>query len=52
MTMTNKPPNKIAVRCYTEKPEKRRRKKEPHNDSDEPEDSTLVFDCETTTDEV
>ena len=50
--MATKTPNKIAVRCYTEKPPRKDKKKRPPIGLDEPSDFTLVFDCETTTDEV
>ena len=50
--MTIQTPNEIAVRCYTEEPPKAGKSKKPWKGLDEPSDFTLVFDCETTTDEV
>lgn len=50
--MTIQTPKEIAVRCYTEEPPKAGKRKKPRTGLDEPSDFTLVFDCETTTDEV
>ena len=45
-------PNEIAVRCYTEKPPKPKKENQRPRPLDEPSEFTLVFDCETTTDEA
>ena len=50
--MTYPTPNKIAVRCFTEKPPKDGDRNKKRSDLDEPSEFTLVFDCETTIDEV